>query len=108
VLRRRLLLGGLRAVAFNDPRDAQPELLIDHDDLTVRDWSAVDQQIHRLARQAIERDDRAGTQVEGLTDGHLRAPDLNAQLQWHLADAAHVGVLQHIRAGAAVAGRARG
>ena len=52
---------------------------------------AVDEQVGRLAGEALERHDRAGAQVERLADGHVGAADLDAELHRDLAEAAEVG-----------------
>src|SRR3954467_13511861 len=60
--------------------DAQPELLVDDDDLAARDALAVHQEVHGLARQAVQAYDRARAEAQRLADGHAGAADLARQL----------------------------
>ncbi len=76
-----LAVGG----AVEDLGDAQAVLLVDDDDLAARDGAAVDEQVGGLAGEALERDDGADAQVERLADGHVRTPDLDAELHRDLA-----------------------
>src|SRR5215207_475783 len=73
------------ALAGHDLGNAQPELLVDHDDLAAGDRLAVDQQVDRLAREAVQRDDRAGAERERLADRHARAADLDGELDGDVA-----------------------
>src|SRR5689334_23196796 len=54
-------LGG-SALGDQDLGHAEAELLVEHHDLASRDRLAVDQQVHGLAGELVERDDRAGAQ----------------------------------------------
>jgi hypothetical protein len=65
------LLGGrVGAVRVaGDLRAAQAELLVAHDHLAARDRLAGDQEVDALAREPVERDDRAGAEGRRLGDG---------------------------------------
>src|SRR4051794_2227896 len=77
--------------------DAQAELLVDDDDLAPRDRAAVDQQVDRLARHAVQRDDGARAESERVADRHARAADLDGELDGHAVEAGEVGVARRAR-----------
>src|SRR4051794_13683963 len=79
--------GALEAV---DLGDAQPELLVDDDDLAAGDRPAVDQQVDGFAGEPVERDDRTRAERERLADGHRRAADLDGELDGHVVQALKV------------------
>ncbi len=89
----RLSKVGGGGVTRDDLGDTQAELLIDDHHLAAGDWGAVDEQIHRFAGQPLQRDDRAGAQLQHLTDGHTGAADLHAQLHQDVAEATQVGAV---------------
>src|SRR5450432_4210012 len=64
----------------DDVRQTYAELVVDCDDLALRDQATVDQHIHRFARQAVEFDDRALGKLQYLADRDLGAPKLDGQL----------------------------
>src|SRR3954467_5291934 len=57
----------------DDLADPQAEVLVDDHHLTAGDERAVDQQVGRGARRAVELDDLAGVQREQLLHGHAGA-----------------------------------
>src|SRR5262249_34860881 len=54
-------------------RQANPELVVDDDDLAVRDERAVDEHVERIAGGAVELDDRALVQRHEVPDRNARA-----------------------------------
>src|SRR4051794_9559943 len=77
-------------VRRDDVGDAQAELLVDHDDLALRDDLAVDEQVDRLAGEPVQGDDRARRERQRLADRHGGAADLDGQLDGDVDDAAEV------------------
>ena len=87
---RRLGEGRLGARATENLGQAQPELLVDHDDLATCNRGAVDEQIDGFAGHAVEGHDRPLPQLERLPDGESRPADLNRQVDRHVAQPAQV------------------
>src|SRR3954471_3204827 len=83
----------------DDLADPQAEVLVDDDDLATGDERAVDQQVRRRARRAVELHDLAGVQREQLLHGHAGAADLDGDL--------HGDVPQQVEAAALTAAGGR-
>src|SRR3954454_13298852 len=79
--------GALEAV---DLGDAQPELLVDDDDLAAGDRAAGDQQVDGLVGEPVQRDDRALAQAHRLAERHVGAADLHGELHGDVREAREV------------------
>src|SRR3954449_7016498 len=76
-------LGLGRGGGADDLGHAQAELLVDDDDLATRDRAAVDREVYRLARHAVQGDDGPRSEAERVADRHARAADLDGELDRH-------------------------
>src|SRR6185295_9193509 len=70
----------------NDFRDADGEVVAHHEDLAPRDEAVVDVDVDRIAHQAVERDDRAGAELEHVLHVQLRVAELHADLDVDVAE----------------------
>src|SRR4051812_39128455 len=70
----------------DDVGEADPELLVDDDDLALSDQAAVHEEVERLAGESFELDDRALSELEYLADRNLGAPQLDGELHRNVED----------------------
>src|SRR6188768_3699672 len=73
-----------------DAGDAHRVVLVDHDDLAVRDQPAVEQHVCRGPGGAIELDHRTRLEGEHVTHRHSGASDLHGERHLHVRDAAEL------------------
>src|ERR1700734_579311 len=78
-------------------RQADAELLVNHDDFAVCDQSAVDEYVEGLAGRPIELDDRALIELQEIANRNARAPDLHRKCHWNVENDVHIHVAIDLR-----------
>ena len=77
---------------IDEIRDADAEVLFDDHHLPFGHLLAVDQDVHRLARQLLELHHRSALEVQDLADQHVRASELDGHRQGQVQQHFHLAV----------------
>src|SRR6185437_4259031 len=74
-------------------RDANAEVVIEHEHLATSDQSTIDVNVDRVAGQLIQRDHGSFALTEHVLQVHVRASQLDFQIEFHIAQQFKRGVL---------------
>src|SRR5205823_4185807 len=82
-----------------DLGDANPEVVLDHDNLALCYQPAVDKQVDRLAGDAIELDYRSGRELQHVLNQHADPAQLDRYVERNVKDHVETAGQRRVRAG---------